>query len=271
MKMSDLDSVEECRFRRAMLIGALAAGAVLGTLFLSNPHLDLDFSAAIREVCGGDKRHSGWCHENGIMIVPRYAAIVLSAGFALAAFYVLVRTMLRTSELLGRDQAKSLVLLATFAIGPGVLVNVVLKDNWGRARPREVVEFGGKRQFTPPLVPSRQCVDNCSFVSGEAASVFAPFFAGALLVPQFRVALTAGGILAGSAAGLVRISTGGHFLSDVLFAGVLMAITAALVCILFARQQARFRVPINLKPLLQLASALAVPTENFTIKARGHQ
>ncbi len=269
--MRGLDAPEEMRFRRVMLLGALATGAGLGLLFLFNPHLDLDFSGALREACGGDKRHSGWCHENGIMIVPRYAAIALSASFLLAAFYALMRATLRASEPFGRDQTKCLVLLATFAIGPGLLANVVLKDNWGRARPREVVEFGGKLEFTPPLVPSRQCVDNCSFVSGEAASVFALFFASALLWPQWRVALVAGGLIAGLGTGLVRISTGGHFLSDVLFAGVFMAITAVLICALFANLSVRFRLPLNAAPLQQFASAFADPSEHLIVKTRGHQ
>jgi lipid A 4'-phosphatase len=269
--MRGLDAPEEMRFRRVMLLGALATGAGLGLLFLFNPHLDLDFSGALREACGGDKRHSGWCHENGIMIFPRYAAIALSASIVLAVFYALMRATLRTSELFGRDQTKCLALLATFAIGPGLIANVVLKDNWGRARPREVVEFGGKLEFTPPLVPSRECKDNCSFVSGEAASVFAPIFSGALLLPHLRVALVAGGLIAGLGTGLVRISTGGHFLSDVLFAGIFMAITAVLVCAWFAKLSTRSQLPLNATGLQQLASAFADPSEHLIVIERGHQ
>jgi lipid A 4'-phosphatase len=37
------------------------------------------------------------------------------------------------------------------------------------------------------------------------------------------------GTLCGFAAGLVRISQGAHFLSDVIFAGVFMALTAVVV------------------------------------------
>ena len=34
-------------------------------------------------------------------------------------------------------------LVLSLLLGPGLLVNVILKDNWGRPRPGSVVEFGG--------------------------------------------------------------------------------------------------------------------------------
>ena len=118
------------------------------------------------------------------------------------------------------------------AVGPGLVANVVLKDNWGRARPRSVVEFGGTKHFTPALIPAGECARNCSFVSGEASSAFVPFFAAALSPPQFRRMLFGAGLVIGLAAGLVRISQGGHFLSDILFAGIFMALTASALHIL---------------------------------------
>ena len=41
------------------------------------------------------------------------------------------------------------------------------------------------------------------------------------------------GLVFGSAAGLLRMAQGAHFLSDVLFAGILMAVTAATIRITF--------------------------------------
>jgi len=113
-------------------------------------------------------------------------------------------------------------------MGPGILANVVLKDHWGRARPKQVVEFGGAKTFSPPLIPTDQCANNCSFVSGEAAAIFMPFYAAGLVVPQWSATLLAAGTVCGFAAGLVRIAQGAHFLSDVIFAGVFMAMTAVL-------------------------------------------
>ena len=74
-----------------------------------------------------------------------------------------------------RSQGKPVIyLLLLLLIGPGLVANGLLKEHWGRARPREVVEFGGQKQFTPALVPTAQCATNCSFVSGHAAMGFYP-------------------------------------------------------------------------------------------------
>lgn len=59
--------------------------------------------------------------------------------------------------------------------------------------------------------------------------MFAAFFALALLLPQYRRGLLAAGLAAGLLAGAVRITQGAHFLSDVLFAGIFMALTVSLL------------------------------------------
>ena len=56
----------------------------------------------------------------------------------------------------------------------------------GPARPKHIVAFGGSKLFTPALQPTDQCKRNCSFVSGEACSVFAPFYAVAAIATSGR-------------------------------------------------------------------------------------
>jgi lipid A 4'-phosphatase len=116
-------------------------------------------------------------------------------------------------------------ILACLVVGPGLLANVGFKDQWGRARPKHMIAFGGSKQFTPALLPTNQCKRNCSFVSGEASSVFAPFFAAAAVAPPWAATLLFAGSVAGLAAGAVRILQGAHFLSDVVFAGLFMGLT----------------------------------------------
>jgi lipid A 4'-phosphatase len=54
------------------------------------------------------------------------------------------------------------------------------------------------------------------------------------------------GTVVGAAAGFVRIAQGGHFLSDVVFAGLLMALTALLVHgLMFWRPRASTNAPIK--------------------------
>jgi lipid A 4'-phosphatase len=113
-------------------------------------------------------------------------------------------------------------LLTALLIGPGLIVHPLLKEHWGRARPRNVVEFGGTAQFTPPLQPADECRRNCSFVSGHAAAGFYPM-AGYWVTRRRRWLV--GGIALGSLAGYIRVAMGAHFLSDVLFAGVIVHFT----------------------------------------------
>ena len=108
-------------------------------------------------------------------------------------------------------------LLAVMVAGPG-LVATALKDHWHRARPVQLAEFDGRLSFTPPLRPTDQCGSNCSFVSGHAMVGFC-FMALAWLSSSHRRRLMMLGVAAGAAVGLARMMQGGHFLSDVMFAG----------------------------------------------------
>ncbi|MDB5397434.1 MAG: Phosphoesterase PA-phosphatase related protein [Rhodospirillales bacterium] len=110
-----------------------------------------------------------------------------------------------------------LFVVLSIGLGAGVMTNVVFKDSWGRARPSQVLEFGGAKQFSPAFMRSKQCDKNCSFVSGDA-SLAASFLAFAVIAQRNRrrwwVGLSAFTVLVG----LMRMGRGSHFLSDVVFA-----------------------------------------------------
>ncbi|MGE4012515.1 MAG: phosphatase PAP2 family protein, partial [Alphaproteobacteria bacterium] len=126
---------------------------------------------------------------------------------------------------LGRHWRAFVLFTLVFICGPGIVVNVIFKDNWGRARPDYVVEFGGTKKFTPPLVITDQCKRNCSFVAGHPSVLFAGF--ALVLVMRRRRALGYAAVIAlGGLAGLGRIMEGGHFLSDVIFAGLFVYLVA---------------------------------------------
>ena len=102
-----------------------------------------------------------------------------------------------------------------------IVVNVILKNLWGRARPNDILELGGKETFTPWFHFSDACNTNCSFVSGDASvgfSIIALFFITKIKM-FFWMALCFGCLL-----GVTRILEGGHFFSDVLIAGFLIFI-----------------------------------------------
>jgi lipid A 4'-phosphatase len=118
---------------------------------------------------------------------------------------------------------------AVYFLGPGLLVNGLLKEQWGRARPAQT--FAGEAEFTAPFLITDQCDSNCSFVSGEASAAAAlAIVLGTLLWPLLRgrtrrrcIALLA---LIAIVAAAMRVATGRHFLSDVLFAGFFTAFVA---------------------------------------------
>jgi lipid A 4'-phosphatase len=122
----------------------------------------------------------------------------------------------------------ALFLLAVIAVGPWLSVTI-LKDHWGRARPVQISEFGGDKRFTPAWVISDQCDDNCSFVSGHASGAFSLMALGWVVAERRRRLWLALGILWGAHMGLVRMAQGGHFLSDVVFAGFIVYFSAALM------------------------------------------
>lgn len=101
-------------------------------------------------------------------------------------------------------------------IGPG-LVTWAVKEHTLRARPFDVVQFGGTRQFSPALQPAQQCTDNCAFTSGHVACGF--FFVSLMLLdPRRRGRWIATGLVAGSLVALARMAVGAHWLSDALWA-----------------------------------------------------
>jgi len=115
-------------------------------------------------------------------------------------------------------------LIATIAIGPGVVVNLGLKDHWHRPRPINTHEFNGSAEFKPWYDESGQCKKNCSFVSGEAATGFWMVAPASVLPPPARGPAIALAFAFGAAASLLRMAFGGHYLSDVLLGGLVTLI-----------------------------------------------
>ncbi len=211
-----------------MLWGALYVGGIAFVLFLVVPGVDMAISS--------------WFYSGDRLFVGNQVSLFGYVRFLFNAFFYLICALTVVGLVVaGRTGgawldlrfSKWLFLALCLIVGPLVVTNIGLKDHWGRARPRDVIEFGGTKAFTPPFPPSLQCQYNCSFVSGEASSAFIVFFAAAFLFRSRSRDLVTAGIAAGSAAGLIRIAQGGHFLSDVVFAGVLMALVAASVRLLF--------------------------------------
>lgn len=107
-------------------------------------------------------------------------------------------------------------LITTLIMGPGVVVNLILKNNWGRPRPRMVEEFGGDMPYQPVWVPSSWCDTNCSFVSGEASSSIWLIAVVLVLPKAWRLGALLFVIPLAVILSANRVAFGGHFLSDTL-------------------------------------------------------
>ncbi len=100
-------------------------------------------------------------------------------------------------------------------VGSGIIANWYFKDQWGRARPVHVSEFGGDKIFTRAFVKSNQCEKNCSWISGESSAAFSFLVGTIILKTPFFFFLN---LFFGVIVSFCRVSMGGHFLSDNLFA-----------------------------------------------------
>lgn len=120
------------------------------------------------------------------------------------------------------NQRKLTSLLMCMVVGLWLIMHVGFKDHWGRARPSELVEFGGLQLYSSPLIPSNACEQNCSFMSGHAATGFVLIAWGALATTRIRRRWIAIGWGLGLGLGVIRIAQGGHFLGDVIFGGLLL-------------------------------------------------
>ncbi|WP_406736100.1 phosphatase PAP2 family protein [Thioclava sp. GXIMD4215] len=117
-------------------------------------------------------------------------------------------------------------IMLSYLIGPVILVNGLFKAYSGRARPAEILPFGGEHLFTRAWQFADQCTSNCSFVSGEGAAVVI-LSLGLWLVGRRWCGARGQARATGWAWGLSvfvllqRLVTGRHFLSDLTFAALI--------------------------------------------------
>ena len=197
---------------------ALVAGLVaVGVVFAVWPELDL---AATHAFYG----HGGFMNRSSAAQAARWF-FRLTPFLALAAFaipYLLRR--LGVAVPWAPDGRSLFFLVASITIGSGLIINLGMKDHLHRPRPINVREFGGHDEFRPWYRFDGACRKNCGFASGEASSAFWMVAPALLAPPPFRAAAIAAALAFGVAASALRMAFGGHFLSDVLFGGLISLI-----------------------------------------------
>lgn len=130
----------------------------------------------------------------------------------------------------------SVYLILTLAIGSGLITHLLLKDHWGRPRPKQVEYYGGQVPFRPWYQPdlSWKQSPHRSFSCGHCTLgffFFTFYFLGKAYRKKWLKAL--GLVLAftlGTALSFTRIAQGGHFLSDTLASLLIMWCTSYFLC-----------------------------------------
>lgn len=199
---------------------------LLSVPFLMIPEIDLWISSLF-----ADSQNHFWLKDEWFpyrlrklgIFAPRLIIILLALFVVARLFWPELKKLFSLSHIL--------FLLASAALGPGLLINLLLKANWGRARPVQTDIFGGDWPFSEIWVMVDHCPGNCSFVSGEGSMSF--WLLGlVILLPKewwkasFWIAL--GFTLLFS---LNRIAFGGHYFSDILLS---WALTGWVMVVLYA-------------------------------------
>lgn len=205
------------RFQRELCALVVLATFSTGVFWMT----DLDFQVAGRFYQPGGQG-GAWPYQHWWLWRLFYDyAFVFAVGVGLLALAVLIAGS--AHQACRPFRRKALYLLLVMVVGPGLVVNLIVKDHWGRPRPLHVTQFGGEYQYVPPLeigdTPDK------SFVCGHCSVGYA-LFGLYFLSQNYKIAYFLLALVAAAGMGMTRMTAGGHFLSDVLWSGYLVFLVA---------------------------------------------
>lgn len=230
------------------LVATIAAAAwlVLLLAFKLSPQWDLGAARAFFNgaACSAAPREGGkWCvgfplEANGFLVFVREFLHPLPVIFGIVLLIVLLLELWLGRRWRNARIRVETVLVATLIVGPGLIVNAILKAYWGRPRPWMTEDFGGWLPFVEAGRRTGFCQSNCSFVSGEGAG------AGWLMCIALLLAIQRHDRLAGlfAVASVVmaglRVAFGAHYLSDAIL-GYTMTIVIFMIFAALAERSVR--------------------------------
>jgi lipid A 4'-phosphatase len=145
---------------------------------------------------------------------------------ALTGLGILVATRYRPA--LTRWRRHAAFLFLALVIGPGLFVNTLFKDNWGRPRPKMVTEFRGRLNYQSFYERGTK-EQGKSFPCGHSSMGYyfvVLYFLARRRRKLIRLSLLAGAMLYGTLMGITRMTAGAHFASDVLWSAVFPCLAA---------------------------------------------
>ncbi len=209
---------------------ASIAFVLLALLFVAWPEIDLTVAALFHQ------NGWAWLQPDSPLVAWPYQGLPHFGRLLIMVFLALwLASFVRRFAWLRAQRLLFVFLLAGAVVGPVLVVDAGLKNHFGRARPAQTEAFGGNLAFTPAFAISDQCHRNCSFVSGHVATTAFIMILGWLGSPRLRRRWLLASLAAAAYMSLIRMSVGGHFLSDCLFAWFATYFSLWLVESAFAR------------------------------------
>ena len=212
---------------------------ILSIIFFIFPNLDITVSGLFFSQDGDfiGSENNWFIYFIRKMIMPLFALLIFF--IPLAAIVKQIKFKEKILDIPVRDWT---YLFTCLVIGTGVVVNLIFKNFWGRARPNDTIIFGGEEPFTIPWLNVNYCENNCSFVSGDVS-----FFtlSLALLLIFNKTSWNTFAYIAVGLISLLRIMEGDHFLSDTIMSFI---ITFVIIKILYKIFQ-KFPEDLNLNEL----------------------
>lgn len=192
------------------------------------PWIDQVTAAGFYSAQLGSFGNPAWCQwMYDFAVIPALIIGISSAALLIVAYII---------PSLSKWRQPLLFLVLTLTLGSGALINGTLKEYWGRPRPAQVESYGGAHAFRPFYSANIDLTREeplRSFPCGHCSMGYF-FFTFCILGRRYRKpALYWTGVIAafglGGALGTARIIQGGHFVSDVIVAALIMWLVALAV------------------------------------------
>lgn len=161
-----------------------------------------------------------WLFKKELLVKMVYEISPIPA-FIIFAVSVVVALVSIWKKTWRRWTRQALCWILVMVLGPGLVVNTIFKDWYGRPRPKQIVEYGGKMEFCPVWVVGEPG-EAKSFPCGHASIGFyfmAGYFCWWRRNRRIARRWLSTGLAAGVIVGLARMASGAHWFSDVVWAG----------------------------------------------------
>lgn len=210
--------------------GCLTLAFVL--LYAIVPQIDVRLSALFFDAAA-DPPVFPYDRAQWMVEFTRITLLIANTALVVAVGWLLVE-LVRPS----RRRLQVIIVSLSLLLGPGLVINEVLKPIWARARPRDSTVFAGPQAWTPVQVFPGSCERNCSFPSGHGGAAFAPLVG--VFVSRRRRWLWYG-LACGAVIGYTRLMSGSHWLSDLLASGIIVVAVSSLVTLVVLHHDKRRR------------------------------